>query len=192
MIASETGRVSIIICLFNVARFLESKRLSCILNQTWSNLEIILVNDGSSDQTWSICQDLASVDTRIVLVNKTNGGLGSARNAGLDAAKGEFIWFYDVDDDAELDLVEKNIGWMREYVADMTVFGCWFIDPDTGHAESSRFNDKLYQTNEALKAGFVRDLFLVPNGNGFTGGISSRPMAFAFLRNVSSRMNCST
>lgn len=164
---SKKGLVSVIICLFNVSKFLEGKMLSCILNQTWRDLEIILVNDGSTDRTPEICKTLAEKDSRIVLVEKTNGGLGSARNAGLDMAKGDYLWFYDVDDEVELDLVEKNVQWMRDNNTDMNIFGQWFIYPDTGRTEVSHFKNRLLASNGALKDVFVDDLFLVPNGNGF-------------------------
>ena len=161
------GKVSIIIGLFNVARYLEGKRLSCILQQSWRDIEIILVNDGSTDETPRICEELAREDARIKIVNKPNGGLGSARNAGLDAASGEFVWFYDVDDDAELNLIEKNVRWMQEYRVDMTIFGMHYIYPDTGYAETSHFVDKLVESNDTLKSIFVDEILMVPNGNGF-------------------------
>lgn len=161
------GKVSIVIGLFNVSKYLEEKRLSCILNQSWRDLEILLINDGSIDNTPEICQELEKEDARIRLINKPNGGLGSARNAGLDTATGEFVWFYDVDDDVELDLVEKNVRWMQEYKADMTIFGMTYTYPDTGNTETSHFKNRLLNSNEELKACFVNDLFLVPNGNGF-------------------------
>ena len=161
------GKVSIIIGLFNVAKYLEGKRLSCILHQSWRDIEIILVNDGSTDETPRICEELAREDARIKIVNKPNGGLGSARNAGLDAASGEFVWFYDVDDDVELDLIEKNVRWMQEYGVDMTIFGMHFIYPDTGLVETSHFADRLIESNETLKSIFVDEILMVPNGNGF-------------------------
>ena len=163
----KRGVVSVIIGLFDVARFLGEKRLRCILDQTWKDLEIILVNDGSTDSTPRICGELAAEDSRIVLVEKPNGGLGSARNAGLDAASGEFVWFYDVDDEAETDLVEKNVRWMREYDADMIIFGNEFIYPGTGRVETTDFKERLLDSNEALKEIFVDEVLLVPNGNGF-------------------------
>lgn len=163
----KKGVVSVIIGLFDVSRFLEEKRLGCILNQTWKDLEIILVNDGSTDDTPRICKELAAKDSRIVLIDKPNGGLGSARNAGLDVATGEFVWFYDVDDEVELDLVEKNMSWMLEYEADLSVFGIEFIYPDTGRVETSHFKDRIIESNAELKSVFIEELFLVPNGNGF-------------------------
>ncbi len=161
------GKVSIIVGLYNVAEFLEKKRLSCVLHQSWQDLEIILVNDGSTDGTQDICRQLSSEDSRIVLIEKPNGGLGSARNAGLEAATGEYVWFYDVDDEAELSLVEKNVLWMQEYGVDMTMFGIYFFYPDTGYSETSHFCDRLIESNETLKSVFLDELMLVPNGNGF-------------------------
>ena len=161
------GKVSIIIGLFNVAKYLEGKRLSCILNQSWRDIEIILVNDGSTDETPRICEELFREDSRIKIVNKPNGGLGSARNAGLDAANGEFVWFYDVDDEVELTLIEKNVLWMQEYGVDMTIFGMHYIYPDTGRVEASHFIDRLVESNDSLKALLVKEILMVPNGNGF-------------------------
>lgn len=167
MSPSYKGKVSIIIGLFNVSKYLEEKKLSCILNQSWKDLEILLINDGSTDNTAGICEELAKQDARIRIVDKPNGGLGSARNAGLDAASGEFVWFYDVDDDVELNLVEKNVGWIKDSGADMTVFGMSYTYPDTDYTEASHFKDWVFKSNEELKASFVDRLFLVPNGNGF-------------------------
>ena len=148
----KRGLVSVVIGLFDVSRFLEEKRLGCVLNQTWRDLEIILVNDGSTDDTPRICKELAANDSRIVLVDKQNGGLGSARNAGMDVATGEFVWFYDVDDEVELDLVEKNVRWMGEYGTDMVVFGNEFIYPETGRVETTKFKERLLESNDALKS----------------------------------------
>ena len=180
------GKVSIIIGLFNVAKYLEEKRLSCILQQSWCDLEILLINDGSTDNTPDICRTLAGEDMRIKVIDKPNGGLGSARNAGLDAACGEYVWFYDVDDDVELDLVEKNVRWMQEYGVDMTVFGMTYTYPDTGHTETSHFKNQLLKSNEDLKACFVDDLFLVPNGNGF---VTNKFYRRGFIERVGARFS---
>lgn len=166
-IMDTTDKVSIIICLYNVSSFLERKKLSCILEQSYSNLEIILVNDGSTDDTVAICRKIASIDSRIVVVSKVNGGLGSARNAGLDVATGDFVWFYDVDDEADLDLVEKNVSWMHQYDVDLNIFSYWCITPSRNLTEEVHFKDHYIQDNKTLKSIFVNDLLLVPNGNGF-------------------------
>lgn len=161
------GKVSVIICCYNVSHWLEAKRLSCILNQSYSNLEIILVDDGSTDNTLSLCRDLAKVDGRIKVITKENGGLGSARNTGLDAATGDYVWFYDVDDEAELSLIERNVGWMSENQTEMNIFSYWCITPSQHLTQEVHLNNKLFITNADLRNTFVDDILFVPNGNGF-------------------------
>lgn len=160
-------KVSIIIGLYNVASFLRDKQLGCLLNQTYPNLEIILVNDGSTDDTQQLCEELRNNDNRIVIIQKENGGLGSARNAGLEAATGTYIWFYDVDDEAELNLIEKNVNWMEKHQSDMNIFGFWCITPYLNLTEEVTFKERIITDNNSLKSIFIDELLLVPNGNGF-------------------------
>lgn len=91
------GKISIIVPVYNVEKYLK-KCIDSILSQTYTNLDIILVNDGSTDNSGMICEDYAKKDKRITVIHKKNGGLSSARNAGLDIAKGEYIGFVDSDD----------------------------------------------------------------------------------------------
>jgi len=89
--------VSVIIPVYNVDEYLRSC-LESIVSQTHHNIEIILINDGSTDKSPSICNEFKIKDSRIKLINKENGGLSSARNAGLDVCNGDFITFVDSDD----------------------------------------------------------------------------------------------
>ena len=89
--------ISVIVPVFNVEKYLE-KCIESIRNQTYKNLEILLINDGSTDKSLEICNKYLEIDDRIVLLNKENGGLSSARNFGIDNAKGEYITFVDSDD----------------------------------------------------------------------------------------------
>ena len=89
--------VSIIIPIYKVEPYLR-QCLDSIINQTYANLEIILVDDGSPDRCPQICDEYAAKDNRIVVIHKKNGGLSEARNNGLDICKGEFIYFLDGDD----------------------------------------------------------------------------------------------
>lgn len=91
------GLISVIIPVYNVEKFLDECVLS-VLNQSYENLEIILVNDGSTDSSPLICDKYAALDKRVRVVHKENGGLSSARNAGLDVATGECVTFLDSDD----------------------------------------------------------------------------------------------
>jgi glycosyltransferase involved in cell wall biosynthesis len=160
-------KVSIIIGLYNVADYLKSKQLGCILSQSYRNLEVILVNDGSTDDTLEICEQLASQDDRIVIVSKTNGGLGSARNAGLDAAIGDYIWFYDVDDDADTTLIQRNVELMDRYGVDLIVFGFKAVTPHLQLYDEVKFASRLIDNNAVLKSIYVDELLLVKHGNGF-------------------------
>ncbi len=89
--------ISVIIPVYNVENYLY-KCVNSILCQTYKDIEIILIDDGSTDSSSSICDELKTMDNRIVVIHKNNGGLSSARNAGLKIAKGEYISFVDSDD----------------------------------------------------------------------------------------------
>ncbi len=95
--------VSVIVAVYNIEEYLP-RCVDSILAQTYRNLEIILVDDGSKDQSGSICDSYAEKDRRIKVIHKKNGGLSDARNAGMDAASGEYIGFVDGDDWIEPDM----------------------------------------------------------------------------------------
>lgn len=161
------GLTSIIVGCYNVASWLREKRLMSIRQQSYKQIEMILVDDGSTDDTPLLLQNLASEDPRIRIITKKNGGLGSARNAGLEAARGEFVWFYDVDDEASPLLVEKNVAWMTTHQSDLNVFGFEAITVSTGLHEQVLFPDKLIEGNAQLHDIFLDSLFFVRYGNGF-------------------------
>ena len=89
--------ISIIIPVYKVEKYLD-KCIKSIVSQTYSNLEIILVDDGSPDESGKIADAYAVQDTRIKVIHKTNGGVSSARNSGIEAAKGDYICFTNGDD----------------------------------------------------------------------------------------------
>lgn len=113
--------VSVIIPVYNVEKYLE-RAVRSVINQTYSNLEIILVDDGSKDGSPELCDRLALTDVRIHVVHKINGGSGSARNVGLDLASGEFIAFLDSDDWIEQDAIAYCLGFAAEHQADVVQF----------------------------------------------------------------------
>lgn len=121
----ENRLVSIIIPIYKVSEYLD-KCVTSACNQTYRNLEIILVDDGSPDDCPAKCDAWAKKDDRIRVIHKSNGGLSDARNAGLDEVTGEYIYFLDGDDYIEPDLIEKTMRHMAEDV-DMVSFGC-FVD----------------------------------------------------------------
>ena len=89
--------ISVIVPIYNVEKYLE-KCINSIMNQTYRDLEIILINDGSTDSSGQICDKYKKIDERIKVVHKENKGVSSARNRGLDIAKGDYIGFVDSDD----------------------------------------------------------------------------------------------
>lgn len=97
--------ISVIVPVYNVEKYLD-KCIQSIVSQTYKNLEIILVDDGSPDSCPQMCDNWASADSRIKVIHKQNGGLSSARNAALDIANGDYLLFIDSDDFAEPDMIE--------------------------------------------------------------------------------------
>lgn len=114
--------ISVIISVYNVAPYIE-KCINSICQQTYSDLEIIAVDDGSTDESGAICDRLAQEDNRIVVVHKKNGGNASARNAGVDVAKGEFIAFVDADDYIESNMYEEMLTEMNNSSASIVSCG---------------------------------------------------------------------
>lgn len=112
--------VSIIVPIYKVEEYL-SQCIDSILYQTYSDLEIILVDDGSPDNCGSICEEYAKKDKRIKVIHKENQGLGMARNTGLEYAKGEFIYFVDSDDWLEPNAIECLVKYQKEYDADIVM-----------------------------------------------------------------------
>ncbi len=114
------GLVSVIVPVYNVEPYLR-KCLDSIVNQTYRALEIILVDDGSPDNCGVICDEYAARDGRIIVIHKENGGVSSARNAGLKRATGEWIGWVDPDDWIEPDMFEYLLGNILHYRADIAV-----------------------------------------------------------------------
>lgn len=103
--AKKKPLISVIMPIYNVEKYLE-RSVNSIRNQTYRNLEIILVDDGSTDASAKMCDDFATLDSRILVIHKPNGGSSSARNVGIVMAKGDYIGFCDSDDYIEPDMYE--------------------------------------------------------------------------------------
>lgn len=114
--------VSVIVPVFNVEKFLE-KCVNSITNQTYKNLEILLVDDGSTDNSGIICDNFSNNDNRIKVFHKKNGGLSDARNYGIERAIGSYIMFIDSDDWIENDTIELLLDKTIEEKSDIVVFG---------------------------------------------------------------------
>ena len=112
--------ISIIIPVYKVEKYLE-KCIESVLKQTYTNLQIILVDDGSPDNCGKICDEYAKKDSRIEVIHKVNGGLSDARNVGISKAKGRYIGFVDSDDYIKEDMYEILLNLIKKYDADVSI-----------------------------------------------------------------------
>lgn len=126
-------KVSIIVPVYNVEEYLE-KCICSIINQTYQNIEIIIINDGSTDNSRQICEKYARMDTRIKLINKKNGGLSSARNCGIKNASGNYILFVDSDDYIEKNTVETFLQKIEQKKLEV-IIGNAYVDDAKGNEE---------------------------------------------------------
>lgn len=115
--------VSVIVPVYKSAEYLECC-VNSILNQTYQDIELILVDDGSPDHCPSLCDSYAAQDARVRVIHKENGGVSTARNAGLDAATGEYVTFVDSDDYIDATMYEKMMGVAETYACDIVMCDC--------------------------------------------------------------------
>lgn len=120
MSAERQKMISVIVPVYNVEKYM-SQCINNLINQTYKNIEIILVDDGSTDSSGKRCDEYAGQDDRIVVIHKENGGLSDARNVALEMAQGELLTFVDSDDVVDLDYCEMLYKSLNEQRADISV-----------------------------------------------------------------------
>ena len=142
-----TEKITVIVPVYNVENYL-NKCLDSLINQTYKNLEIIVINDGSTDNSGKICQEYAQKDNRIIYIEKENGGQSEARNMGLDRMTGSYVTFVDSDDWVELDYVEVLYNKLIEYQADIAVGNYYSYNEQEGifyfHIFGNSYYEKVY------------------------------------------------
>lgn len=144
--------ISVIVPIYHSEPYLD-KCIESLVNQTYCNLEIILVDDGSPDNCPEICDEWAKKDNRIQVIHKENGGVSSARNAGLDAASGEYIGFVDGDDIIDNDFYEFLINEAEKNNADISACSFKYYNPDGSlYKEEDGYIDKpaIFSSEELL------------------------------------------
>ncbi len=134
-------KVSIIVPVYNAEKYL-NKCLDSLINQTYEDIEIIAINDGSVDNSGKILEEYARKDKRVIVINKQNGGVGSARNEGLKIFSGDAVAFVDSDDYVETNFVEVMLGYMQRENADI-VQCAYFVNDELvkGENASYRFDE---------------------------------------------------
>lgn len=155
--------VSVIVPVYNVEMYLE-ECIKSIINQTYKDIEIILINDGSSDDSYKICEKYAKKDKRIILISGDNNGVSQARNKGIDISKGKFISFVDSDDYIEPNMIESLVKNIEEHECDIAICGYKMIFND-GSSKLSDNEQNIYiqfTSEEVLKI-----IFKTNQINGF-------------------------
>ena len=123
--------ISVIVPVYNVEAYL-ARCVDSILAQTYKNLQILLVDDGATDASGRICDEYAAADPRITVIHKKNGGLSSARNAGIEAAQGEYLAFVDSDDWIEPEMYAHMLTLMEKYRGTLVCAGRYDVNGATG------------------------------------------------------------
>lgn len=119
--------VSIVVPIYNTERYLD-RCIDSIVNQTYRNLEILLIDDGSPDRCPQMCDEWAKKDSRIYVIHKHNEGLAMARNTGIDHATGDYICFFDSDDYVDSHTIERAVGNAETYHSDIVCYGMYRVN----------------------------------------------------------------
>lgn len=142
--------ISIIVPIYNTEPYLQ-RCIDSILHQTYRNLEIILVNDGSSDACPRICDEYSLKDNRIKVIHKNNGGLSSARNAGIDIATGQYIGFVDSDDFIEDDMYGALLSACLKNNAEISMCGRYYVREGKAIPHFTLPNQVIWNNKNAIK-----------------------------------------
>lgn len=143
-------KVSVIVPIYNVEKYLD-KCVMSLIHQTLQDIEIVLVDDGSPDNCGMMCDDYSTKDSRITVIHKKNGGLSSARNAGIKIAKGEYLMFVDSDDWVEPNFCETALDKLEKYDVDILSFGYNWIKSDDSIKEMSTDKDKILSSEKGIE-----------------------------------------
>ncbi|MCQ2548472.1 MAG: glycosyltransferase [Lachnospiraceae bacterium] len=154
--------VTIVVPVYNVEKYLK-KCVDSLVNQTYKNIEIVLVDDGSTDSSGMICDEYALIDPRVKVVHKTNAGLGYARNTGLDNASGDYVTFIDSDDIAEPDLVKLLLDAIECNDADTCIGGFKRVSENGNIEFIEQYSDELYTNEQVYDLLFARMLGSAPD-----------------------------
>ena len=147
--------ISVIVPVYNVEKYLK-KCVTSIIENSFKNLEIILIDDVSTDTSGKICDELADMDTRIKVIHKNNGGLSSARNAGLNIATGDYISFIDSDDYIDKNMLKKMLDKALEHGADIVQCGVFRINEKGEKKTTFQTEDGIYYGKKILDNFFIK------------------------------------
>ncbi|WP_051567052.1 glycosyltransferase family 2 protein [Priestia flexa] len=181
----KNGLVSIIIPVYN-AEICLARCIKSIQNQTYKNIEIILINDGSTDGSGDICEEISNEDNRVKVFNIKNSGPSVARNLGIRVASGEYIQFIDSDDFIEKDMVEKLVEQMKNET-DLVICGSYFVNSKLKKTEHIPPIEGLFSKEEFLRNfGALYEKSLInPNWNKFYRLENLKKYKIQFIESIS-------
>ncbi|MGM9978893.1 MAG: glycosyltransferase family 2 protein [Clostridium sp.] len=152
--------ISVIVPVYNVEKYL-SKCIQSIINQTYKNLEIILIDDGSQDNSSKLCDEYSLKDSRISVIHKKNGGLSSARNVGLSNANGDYITFIDSDDWIDQNMISTLFNIINQEKSDIAVCNYFLAYNEEIQIQKDKIEIKNFSNIEALKKLYDEKLKIV-------------------------------
>lgn len=157
---------SVILCLYNQAFFLE-RGIKFLFSQVFQDFEILLIDDGSTDSTSSLCDKISESHPNINVVHQENQGLGSARNMGIEIANGKYLCFFDVDDIIGPNWLQNIYDEIKEINPDLLIYGYKEININFHSENSFRFERHLLKDKSHLAKEFVENLSGIKFNNGF-------------------------
>ena len=152
--------VSVIVPVYNVEKYL-NRCVDSILEQTYENLEIILVDDGSTDNSGKICDYYRKKDTRVVVIHKTNGGLSDARNSGIDIAKGDYLCFVDSDDYVDKIFIQTLYCNLHQYETSISAVNLSYFDDNNSYRNLNNVNGEpeILSESDSIRVLFTNDKY---------------------------------
>ena len=152
----KNEKITVIIPIYKVEKYLD-RCMKTVLAQTYSNLEIILVDDGSPDTCPKLCDEYAVKDARVKVIHKENGGLSDARNVAIDIAQGKYIGFVDSDDYIQNDMFEKMYYAAKEYNADIVICGHYVERKNTLSIEEKPYDEVVVYDSIEAQTELIKD-----------------------------------
>lgn len=185
-------KISVIMPVFNAEKWL-GRAINCIIDQTYSNIELILINDGSTDGSDIICEEYAKRDNRIIYYSQENHGQGYTRSLGVEMATGDYIAFFDDDDRCDRRMYETMVNAALSNNADICVCQWNYELPDGTHTVNNQIYDaSFYGVMNSIE--FARYLYKYEgkeDGYGYANGIVVSPWNKIFHKDVIKGVKCS-
>lgn len=157
---------TIIVPVFNKISYIDQS-VKALIDQSFHDFEIILIDDGSTDGSFELCKNLIEKESFIIHLQQQNRGAGSARNLGIKNARGKYICFFDIDDKIEFDWLEKIYQLINHKIPDVLIYSYKEINLQLKTETLFQFQNKSYISNEEIKNEFVKELSGIKFNNGF-------------------------